>query len=104
MTIGTDRDVYIARVVIKGGEYPKDVMPTCIEDMSEYIDATIVAVYADRRGERIINRCPLKIEGNIITDSKGRRWRALGVTYGDPIDPSFVPWGDGAKMIAQAIR
>ena len=99
--IGADRDIYIARVVVRRGDVARDVMPTCVEDLKQYSIAAIVACYADRRGERIINRWPLEVNGNIITDAKGRQWRAIGITYGDPTDPSFMPWGSG---VADALK
>lgn len=88
-------EVYIASAVAEGRGYIGIENRAALRDPG--IRALIV-VYADLHGERVINRLPLTFEeeaaGVLITDRKGRSWRALGFTSGDARSPRLEPWHD----------
>ena len=81
----SDRDVYLS------GRWQS------IEQVEAHT-SSFIAVYADRRGERILARRPFTFDrtetGVWITDARGRRWHALGRSVGDPKDPTFETWAE----------
>lgn len=93
--------VFVAAAVAHGGYIPI-VSP---DDLLDPSIAAYVVVYADLHGERVINRRPLRVErvkdGVSITDAKGRRWDAVGVTFGNPRMPTLVRWADVEAQQAQ---
>ena len=92
------RDAYVAAMVLDGYGYAGAESPT---EATNPNALAYIVVYADKRGERVVNRRPLrtKVVGDTVElhDGKGRFWRLLGYTTGNPRNPDLNDWGHYAE-------